>query len=187
METAETGLPRGLPKASNAWGPSAVSEPDAIGQRVSNVYDHENKVNKAIERQGGIRDMKDWLAEYRTKVISAREAVQKIESDMEVVVSATSEPRDIMEKFETVEDTIENVKVFSFLTVNPYEAVVNPAKSGQFELCSWFHGACARAGIAAGSGCISYVPNMLHNAAIDFLDTRRPNIFFGTCTPPDKH
>ncbi|MGZ6192701.1 MAG: hypothetical protein ACXWME_08420 [Syntrophales bacterium] len=131
--------------------------------------------------------MKNWLAEYRMKVISAEEAVQKIKSDMEVVVSATSEPRDIMEKFETVEDGVSNVKVFSFLTVNPYEAFVNPAKSGQFEMCSWFHGACARAGMAARSGCISYVPNMLHNAAIDFLETRIPNIFFGTCTPPDKH
>jgi acyl-CoA hydrolase len=131
--------------------------------------------------------MKNWLAEYGMKVISAEEAVQKIKSGMEVVVSATSEPRDIMEKFETVEDGVSNVKVFSFLTVNPYEAFVSPAKSGQFEMCSWFHGACARAGMAARSGCISYVPNMLHNAAIDFLETRIPNIFFGTCTPPDKH
>jgi acyl-CoA hydrolase len=28
---------------------------------------------------------------------------------------------------------------------------------------------------------------MLHNIASGFLETRRPNMFFGTCTPPDKH
>ena len=131
--------------------------------------------------------MKDRLAAYRKKVISAEEAVQKIDSDMEVVVSATSEPRSIMEKFDTVADRVANVKVFSLLTANPYKSLVDPCKSGHFELCSWFHGACARTGIAARSGSVSYVPNMLHNIASGFLETRRPNMFFGTCTPPDKH
>jgi len=28
---------------------------------------------------------------------------------------------------------------------------------------------------------------MLHRSATDFIFARKPNIFFGTCTPPDKH
>jgi acyl-CoA hydrolase len=38
-----------------------------------------------------------------------------------------------------------------------------------------------------GVGTVTYVPNMLHRAARDRIYARRPDIFFGTCTPPDKH
>ena len=34
---------------------------------------------------------------------------------------------------------------------------------------------------------MTYVPNMLHRAALDRIHARKPDIFFGTCTPPDRH
>ncbi len=56
---------------------------------------------------------------------------------------------------------------------------------GRFELCSWFHAPGSREALKANTGTVTYVPNMLHRAALDRIYARRPNIFVGTCTPPD--
>ena len=58
---------------------------------------------------------------------------------------------------------------------------------GHFELASWFHAPGSRAALKAGTGTVTYVPNMLHRAATDRIHARQPEMFFGTCTPPDKH
>ncbi|MGD0228820.1 MAG: acetyl-CoA hydrolase/transferase C-terminal domain-containing protein [Syntrophorhabdales bacterium] len=131
--------------------------------------------------------MKEWLAEYRKKLISADEAARKIESGMEVVISATSEPISIMEKFSAVADKVRNVKVFSVFTTKPYDVFINHERKGSFELTCWFWGACARAAQSAKTGSVSYQPNLLHNIAPGYLETRKPNIYIGSCTPPDKH
>ena len=130
--------------------------------------------------------MRDLRSEYTKKLISVDDAIQKIESNMEIVVAVSSEPQGLMEKFHLAADRVENVKVFSVLTRRPYEFIVNPAMKGHFELCAWFYGPAARAGIAAKSGCVSYVPNLLHNIPFD-QRARKTDIFFGSCTPPDKH
>ncbi len=57
---------------------------------------------------------------------------------------------------------------------------------GHFELCSWFHAPGSRQAIKAGTGTVTYVPNMLHRAATDRLKVRKPHMFVGTCTPPDS-
>jgi acyl-CoA hydrolase len=58
---------------------------------------------------------------------------------------------------------------------------------GHFELASWFHAPGSREALKAGTGTVTYVPNMLHRAAADRIHAHRADIFFGTCTPPDKH
>jgi acyl-CoA hydrolase len=131
--------------------------------------------------------MRDLAAEYRKKVISIDQAVQMIQSDMEIVCSNIPEPQGMMEKFHTQADRVKNVKVFSVLTALPYQFIVNPAMKGHFQLCSWFHGVGARAGLAANSGTVVFAPNMLHNIGTDQERVRKPNIFMGSCTPPDAH
>ena len=131
--------------------------------------------------------MKDNVAIYKSKLLSIEEAVNKIESNMEIVVSQGCEPQGCMKQFHTVADRVENVKVFSVLTFRGYEFFTNPAMKGHFELCSWFHGGGARAGLAAKSGAVHFVPNLLHNIATGHNEARKTNIFFGSCTPPDKH
>jgi len=58
---------------------------------------------------------------------------------------------------------------------------------GRFELASWFHAPGPREALKNGTGTITFVPNMLSRSASDRLSVRRPDIFFGTCTPPDSH
>ncbi|MEJ5185291.1 MAG: acetyl-CoA hydrolase/transferase C-terminal domain-containing protein, partial [Rectinemataceae bacterium] len=73
------------------------------------------------------------------------------------------------------------------LTLKPYDFYMKPEMKGHFELASWFHAPGSRSAIKNGTGTVTFVPNMLHRSASDFIYARTPNIFFGTCTPPDRH
>jgi acyl-CoA hydrolase len=126
--------------------------------------------------------------EYKRRLISIPEAVSKIKSNDNIVVAmCASEPQGCMDQFHTVADGVENVRVFSCLTLKPYGFYMKPEMKGHFELASWFHAPGSRAALKNNTGTVTYVPNMLHRSATDFIFARKPHIFFGTCTPPDKH
>jgi acyl-CoA hydrolase len=125
---------------------------------------------------------------YKSKLVSIDEAVSHIESDNDVIVAqCASEPQGCMSRFHVVADRVRNVRVFSVLTLKEYDFYMKPEMKGRFELASWFHAPGSRAALKAGTGTVTYVPNMLHRAATDRIHAHRPDIFFGTCTPPDKH
>jgi acyl-CoA hydrolase len=124
---------------------------------------------------------------YQEKLISIEEAVGLIKSDTDIIVAqCASEPQGCMSKFHLAADRVTDVKVFSVLTLKPYDFYMNPEMKGHFELCSWFHAPGSRQALKARTGTVTYVPNMLHRAATDRLKVRRPHLFFGTCTPPDE-
>jgi len=130
--------------------------------------------------------MSRWKEMLKAKTISIEEAVNKIKSHDDVIVAqCASEPQGCMGKFHLVKDKVENVKVFSVLTLNPYDFYMKPEMKGHFELCSWFHAPGSRKALAAGTGTVTYVPNMLHRAGLDRIHVKKPNVFFGTCTPMD--
>ncbi|OGR64406.1 MAG: acetyl-CoA hydrolase [Elusimicrobia bacterium GWB2_63_22] len=123
---------------------------------------------------------------YADKLITAEEAAAKIKSGDDVVVAqCASEPQGCMSAFHTAAPRVEDARVFSVLTLKPYDFYMLPEMKGHFELASWFHAPGSRQALAAGAGTVTYVPNMLHRAALDRLQARKPDIFFGTCTPPD--
>lgn len=129
----------------------------------------------------------NWNDEYKRRLIAVDDAVNKIQSDNDVIVAqCASEPQGCMDRFHIVADRVEGVRVFSVLTLKPYPFYMQPEMKGRFELASWFHAPGSRQAIKAGVGTVTYVPNMLHRAALDRLDVRDPDIFFGTCTPPDS-
>jgi acyl-CoA hydrolase len=130
--------------------------------------------------------MSSWNDQYKSKLVAVDEAVRTIKSNDDVVVAqCASEPQGCMDQFHTMKDQVENVRVFSVLTLKPYEFYVNPEMKGHFELASWFHAPGSREALKKGTGTVTYVPNMLHRAASDRMYAKRPNVFFGTCTPPD--
>jgi acyl-CoA hydrolase len=125
---------------------------------------------------------------YAGKLVEIDEAVSHIESDNDVVVAqCASEPQGCMSRFHIVADRVQNVRVFSVLTLKAYDFYMKREMRGHFELASWFHAPGSRAALKEGTGTVTYVPNMLHRAATDRIHARRPDIFFGTCTPPDRH
>lgn len=124
---------------------------------------------------------------YNSKLISIDNAVSKISSGDDVIVAqCASEPQGCMGQFHTVAERVKNVNVFSVLTLNPYEFYMKPEMKGIFNLCSWFHAPGTREAIKRKTGTVTFVPNMLHRAGIDRISVKKPNIFFGTCTPPDN-
>lgn len=130
--------------------------------------------------------MKDYQKIYRDKLISIEKAVGMLKSDTDVIVAqCASEPQGCMEKFHIMKDKVEDVKIFSVLTLKPYDFYMKPEMKGHFELCSWFHADGARKALKEKTGTVTYVPNMLHRAGLDRLSVRKPHLFFGTCTPPD--
>jgi len=125
---------------------------------------------------------------YRSRLVAIDEAVAHIQSGNDVIVAqCASEPQGCMSRFHIVADRVEDVRVFSVLTLKPYDFYMKPEMRGRFELASWFHAPGSREALKARTGTVTYVPNMLHRAATDRIHARRPDIFFGTCTPPDKH
>lgn len=130
----------------------------------------------------------NWQDEYRKKLVDIDTAVSRIKSGNDVIVAqCASEPQGCMSRFHIVADRVEDVRVFSVLTLKPYEFYMRPEMKGRFELASWFHAPGSREALKAGTGTVTYVPNMLHRAAADRIHAHRPDIFFGTCTPPDAH
>lgn len=131
--------------------------------------------------------MKDWNDVYKGKLVEIDDAVKRIKTGDDVIVAqCASEPQGCMGRFHTVADAVEDVKVFSVLTLKPYDFYMKPEMKGHFELASWFHAPGSREAIKAGTGTVTYVPNMLHRAATDRIYAKQPNVFFGTCTPPDR-
>jgi acyl-CoA hydrolase len=129
----------------------------------------------------------DYSAKYKNKLIAIEQAVELLKSDTDVIVAqCASEPQGCMSKFHLVKNKVTDVKVFSVLTLKPYDFYMKPEMKGHFELCSWFHAPGSRQAIKEGAGTVTFVPNMLHRAATDRLKVRKPHMFFGTCTPPDE-
>jgi acyl-CoA hydrolase len=130
--------------------------------------------------------MQDYLSKYKRKLVSIEHVVGLMKSDTDVIVAqCASEPQGCMAKFHLAKDRVKDVKVFSVLTLKPYDFYMKPEMKGHFELCSWFHAPGSRQALKEGTGTVTFVPNMLHRAASDRLKVRRPHMFFGTCTPPD--
>ena len=124
---------------------------------------------------------------YNEKLISIEDAVKLIKSDTDIIVAqCASEPQGCMSKFHLAKDRVTDVKVFSVLTLKPYDFYMKPEMKGHFELCSWFHAPGSRKALKEKTGTVTYVPNMLHRAASDRMKVRRPHMFVGTCTPPDE-
>ena len=129
-----------------------------------------------------------WQDEYQRRTTDVDTAVSLITSGNDVIVAqCASEPQGCMSRFHIVADRVRDVRVFSVLTLKPYDFYMRPEMKGRFELASWFHAPGSREALKAGTGTVTYVPNMLHRAATDRIQAHRPDIFFGTCTPPDRH
>ena len=84
-------------------------------------------------KRGGNR----WVDIYRSKLISIEEAVEKIGSDQDVIVAqCASEPQGCMSQFHRIKDRVENVRVFSVLTLKPYDFYMKPEMKGPYLILS---------------------------------------------------
>lgn len=124
---------------------------------------------------------------YKSKLIPLEKMPDLLRSNTDVIVAqCASEPQGCMSVFHLAKERVHDVKVFSVLTLKPYDFYMKHEMRGHFELCSWFHAPGSRQALKEKTGTVTYVPNMLHRAASDRMKVRRPHMFVGTCTPPDE-
>jgi len=123
--------------------------------------------------------------DYRRKVISIDDALAKIQSD-DLVISALAgaEPKGILEQLHTIAPRVRNVAVSTCLPLHRGQWYTDPAMKGHFIHHAWFYTAGVRA--SSGLGISTCVPCHLHSAGHDRLKYRKPSVFLGTCTPPDR-
>jgi len=123
--------------------------------------------------------------DYQHKVISIEEALSKIKSnDFVISALAGAEPKGILEQLHTIAPRVRNVNVATCLPLHKGKWYTDPAMKGHFMHRAWFYTAGTRA--ATGLGTCSCVPCHLHTAGHDALKRYQPNVFLGTCTPPDR-
>lgn len=120
------------------------------------------------------------------KYITIKEALGKIKTgDIIVSALAAAEPVEILRNLHKIADRVEDVTVTTCLPIEMAEYFINPKYNKSFKMDGWFYTAAMRK--AHGNGNISFIPNHLHLAAVKRLNHKKPNIFIGTSTLPDKH
>ena len=94
-----------------------------------------------------------WQDTYKARMTDIDSAVSLIQSGNDVIVAqCASEPQGCMSRFHIVADRVEDVRVFSVLTLKPYDFYMKPEMKGHFELASWFHAPGSREALKAGTG-----------------------------------
>jgi acyl-CoA hydrolase len=123
---------------------------------------------------------------YQHKLISIEAALAKIKTD-DCVISAlgAAEPNGLLEQLHTIAPRVSNVSVSTVLPMRPFRWFMEPAMKGHFEHHAWFYSAGIRKAAVEAHTC-TYVPNHLHAAGLDRIIYRKPNVFLGSCTPPDR-
>ncbi len=123
---------------------------------------------------------------YQHKLITIEEALSKIKSDDSVISAlGAAEPAGMLEQLHTIAPLVTNVVVSTCLPLHPVKWFTDPAMKGHFINQAWFYAPSIRKA-AAELGTCTFVPNHLHLAGLDRLVYRKPNVFLGTCTPPDR-
>lgn len=123
---------------------------------------------------------------YKKKIISVYDAISKVK-DGDTIISGlgASEGRTFLSNLHRIYDKINNVTVTTCLPMTDCEYFSNPIYSEKFYMDSWFLTPATRK--AWKNGNISFIPNHLHLAAYKRLFYRKPNIYVGSASMPDKH
>jgi acyl-CoA hydrolase len=128
-------------------------------------------------------DVKEML---KRKTITVQEAVSKVNSgDFVCVALAGAEPQAFMAELHTIAPRVKDVVVSSCLNMQNYKFMSEPDMYGHFYHEGWFYTPFMRQ--AHPNKTVSFIPNHLHFAGSKRIAWRKPNVFVGTCTPPDKH
>lgn len=130
----------------------------------------------------------DWQSVYKSKLREIDEILRLVESNQTIVVGMTpSEPKIFLRNLHKVGDRVNNVTVFTCLNTENYPFYMSEAFNGIFLNASWYFGQSNREAVKSGFGTVSYVPNNLHQAGTNLLDSRTVDIFVGIASPMDKN
>ena len=120
------------------------------------------------------------------KIITVQEALNLVHSGDYIVTGlGAAEGKEFLSNLHTIADRVKDVMVTNCLPLGVYEFMVNPAYKDSFRTESWFYTPVLRK--AQSNGNVSFIPNHLHLSAYKRLCYRKPDIYVGICSMPDKH
>lgn len=120
------------------------------------------------------------------KYVTVNEALAVVRSGDYIVTGlGAAEGREFMTNLHTIADSVKDVTVSNCLPMGAYEFMVNPAYAGSFTTESWFYTPALRK--AQANGNVSFIYNHLHLAAFKRICYRKPDIYVGIASMPDKH
>lgn len=130
----------------------------------------------------------DWREIYQRKLVDIDKVLSLVQSNQTIVVGMTPmEPKLFLRNLHRVADRVENVTVFTCLNMESYPFYMKEEYGKSFQNASWYFGASNREAVKNKYGTVSYVPNNLHQAATNLLDSREVDIFVGVASPMDKN
>ncbi|MCD6238807.1 MAG: acetyl-CoA hydrolase/transferase family protein [Thermotogae bacterium] len=128
-----------------------------------------------------------WAEIYKEKRVGIEHVLNLIHSDMTVVVGmAPAEPQLFLSKLHEASPELQNVNVFTCLNMQDYPCFLSEGR-GRFRNNCWFYTKGSRNAVATGLKTITYVPNNLHQAAINLIQDRNIDIYIGVASPMDKN
>ncbi len=120
------------------------------------------------------------------KYVSITEALSCVKSGDYIVTGlGSAEGREFMTNLHTIAGDVKNVMVSNCLPMGAYEFMTNPAYKDSFRTEGWFYTPVLRK--AHANGNVSFIFNHLHLASFKRLCYRKPDIYVGIASMPDKH
>ncbi len=120
------------------------------------------------------------------KIITIDDALNLIKSNDHIVAGmAASEGRAFFMRLHEIAHRVDNVTIDNCLPLYPYEFMVNNSYAKRFTIHSWFFSGDLRK--AFKNKNIAFIPNQLHFAGQKRTQFKKPNVFVGTASLPDKH
>ncbi|MCM1992408.1 acetyl-CoA hydrolase/transferase family protein [Oceanirhabdus seepicola] len=130
--------------------------------------------------------MTEFNEEYKKKLISLEEALEKVESNYEICVGlAGAEPTDFLNKLHIIGDNVENVSILTCLNMGDYKFTSDKSMEGSFVNSTWFYSALTRK--SHDNHTASFIPNHLHLSSKKRLSYKKPDMYIGTVSKMDKH
>lgn len=120
------------------------------------------------------------------KYINVNEALALVNSGDYIVTGlGSAEAKLFMTNLHTIASRVKNVTVSNCLPLGNYEFITNTVYKDSFITESWFFTPLLRN--AQKNGNISFIPNHLHLVAKKRLFYKKPDIYVGIASMPDKH
>ncbi len=124
--------------------------------------------------------------DYKNKLITVEDALNLVKTNDVIVTGlGAAEAKAFLSQLHTISHKVKNVTMTTCLPLHNYEYFANIDYKESFKMDSWFYTAHTRK--AHENGNISYIPSHLSLFSTNRFRSRRPNIFVGNATMPDKH
>ncbi|QTA37435.1 acetyl-CoA hydrolase/transferase family protein [Thermosipho ferrireducens] len=127
----------------------------------------------------------DWKEVYNRKKADIENIIKLVHSNSVIVVGMTPmEPKVFLRNLHKAEAS--NVDVFTCLNTEEYDFFMDEKFGGLFRNNSWFFGASNRKAWKEKYKTVFYVPNNLHQAGTNLLETRDVDLYIGVASPMDS-